>query len=107
LATPKVEQKIELLLAELDNSDCLVEHLDHRMAANLFTPRLRKKYRAARAQVASVDDFIDLVASRSSVTKTSYQYICGNKHPRDLGGFLHETAAHYERQQWQQNSEDN
>jgi len=105
--TLKLDHKIELLLAELDHSKCNIEHLEHRMDAKLFTPRLRKKYLAGRAKVSSIDDFIEIIASRSSVTQTSYMYICSDTGKRELGGFLHEVAARYKKQHWKPPLEDN
>jgi ABC-type sugar transport system substrate-binding protein len=78
VASVAAQIEIGFLLGYIDGSGCEFYRNGSWHAANAAQEHLRGKYRAAAAldQIASAEDFIEKIATRSSLTGESYAVRC-------------------------------
>ncbi len=98
--TISTADKVDLLLAQTETDRCVILHLNEQYPIAQFNQRLKDKYRAGRARIGSVDDFIDKAATQSHVTKTAYLFRCQNGLEGELAGWLHDIAARLQHAEW-------
>lgn len=88
---PASRAEIDGLLARLEASGCEFYRNGSRHTATEATPHLvgKLKYLEDRGAVQTAEQFIDLAASRSSVTGQAYLIKCGTAAPVESGAWLH------------------
>jgi len=87
---PAARAEIDGLLSRLETSGCEFYRNGSRHAAAEATPHLlgKLKYLEDRGAVQTAEQFIDLAASRSSVTGQAYLIKCGSAAPVESGAWL-------------------
>jgi len=87
---PATRAEIDGLLARLEASGCEFYRNGSRHTAAETTPHLlgKLKYLEDRDAVQTAEQFIDLAASRSSVTGQAYLIKCGTAAPVESGAWL-------------------
>jgi hypothetical protein len=87
---PAARAEIDGLLARLEGSGCEFYRNGSRHTAAETTPHLlgKLKYLEDRGAVQTAEQFIDLAASRSSVTGQAYLIKCGTAAPMESGAWL-------------------
>jgi hypothetical protein len=87
---PAARAEIDALLARLESSGCEFYRNGSRHTAAEATPHLvgKLKYLEDRGAVQTAEQFIDLAASRSSVTSQAYLIKCGTAAPVESGAWL-------------------
>jgi Family of unknown function (DUF5329) len=87
---PAARAEIDGLLSRLEASGCEFYRNGSRHAAAEATPHLlgKLKYLEDRGAVQTAEQFIDLAASRSSVTGQAYLIKCGSAAPVESGAWL-------------------
>ena len=72
------EQEIEHLMTYIRNSDCTFIRNDKAYDAARAGEHIQTKYKATRRWIKSTEDFIELTATRSSVSGKPYLVQCGD-----------------------------
>ena len=80
--------EIEYLLHFVEQSQCRFLRNGHWYEAATAAAHLRAKYRIASAPLASAEEFIDEVASRSAWSGQQYEIKCANEAPRASSQWL-------------------
>lgn len=72
------EQEISHLMAYIHSSDCTFIRNDKAYDALRAREHIRTKYQAAKRWIKSTEDFIELTATKSSVSGRPYFVQCGD-----------------------------
>ena len=74
---PSVQREIEHLLDFVQNSSCVIERNGKSYEAAAAAPHIRKKYAYFEDEIETSEDFIELSATRSTMTGRDYLVRCG------------------------------
>ncbi len=80
--------EVERLLKYVGQSGCSIERNGKLHPAAEAADHIRKKYAHFRDDIKSTEDFIELAASRSELSKKPYRVICGTQRPVMAKQFL-------------------
>lgn len=72
-------REIEFLLSFVAGSDCIFIRNGKEYEGNKASEHLARKYDYAKGRITSAEDFIDGIASKSSMTKKPYFVRCNGK----------------------------
>ena len=72
-------EDIDYLLSFVAGSDCVFVRNGSEHSAREAAKHLRMKYNHVRQRIKTAPDFIDKIASRSSLSKKPYTVRCGDK----------------------------
>lgn len=75
-ATPRSEQEIQHLFEFIDQSDCIFIRNDTEYPAQKAREHMQTKYDYAKRWIDSAEQFIDRIASKSSISGKRYQVRC-------------------------------
>lgn len=94
---PSVQAEVRHLLAYLEGSGCRFQRNGKWHAAREASAHLKRKYDylVRRDLVKRTEDFIDLAATRSSVSGRPYQVRCGPDQTSAGGAWLSEELTRY------------
>jgi hypothetical protein len=87
--------EIEYLLTTMGRSECTFIRNGKEYDADDAEAHLRLKYRRGKRYAGTADDFIDNLASRSSMSRKPYLIACDGKAPGESGPWLKELLAEY------------
>ncbi|NNM00457.1 MAG: DUF5329 family protein [Gammaproteobacteria bacterium] len=82
-------REIDALISKVGASACLFERNGSQYAATSAADHLRLKYRRGRRYIASAEEFIDRLASRSSLSGKAYLIICPGSGEHTVNRWLH------------------
>jgi Family of unknown function (DUF5329) len=83
------------LLAYVELAACPVERNGKIYPASEAPDHIRKKYAHFRDKIGSTEEFIDLAASRSEVSKKPYRVLCQGKEAVEAKQFMLEELKRY------------
>jgi Family of unknown function (DUF5329) len=85
-----VTQEVSALLDTVGSSECRFYRNGTWHTANQAKQHLRTKldYMQKRGVIKSAEQFIELAATKSSVTGTRYKMACGSDNPQDAAAWL-------------------
>jgi hypothetical protein len=87
--------EIEYLLTTMGRSECTFIRNGKEYDADDAEAHLRMKYRRGKRYAGTADDFIDNLASRSSMSRKPYLIACNGDAPGESGEWLRELLAEY------------
>ena len=87
--------EIEYLLTTMGQSECTFIRNGKEYDADAAESHLRMKYRRGKRYAGSAEDFIDNLASRSSMSRKAYLIACDGDAPGESGTWLRELLAEY------------
>ena len=87
--------EIEYLLTTMGQSECTFIRNGKEYDADDAESHLRMKYRRGKRYAGTADDFIDNLASRSSMSRKPYLIACDGGVPGESGTWLRELLADY------------
>ena len=87
--------EIEYLLTTMGQSECTFIRNGKEYDADDAESHLRMKYRRGKRYAGTADDFIDNLASRSSMSRKPYLIACDGDVPGESGTWLRELLAEY------------
>jgi len=87
-------EEIEYLLAYIESSGCVFVRNGKEYQAGEAREHLAKKYRHVKRHMQTAEDFIDRIASRSSISGRQYTVRCDGI-MRAVEDWLHEALAEY------------
>lgn len=90
-----VPAEIDHLLTRVGSSDCVFVRNGKRHSAADAEDHLRMKYRRGKRYAATTEDFIERLASRSSMSKKLYQIDCPGEPLTPSGEWLSRRLAEY------------
>jgi hypothetical protein len=91
LASPvsaDTSSEIEYLLGAIGSSECTFVRNGKRYAATKAEEHLRMKYERGRRYADSAENFIERLASKSSMTRRVYMIECPGEEPERTGEWL-------------------
>ncbi len=74
-------EEIEIIINTIENSNCIFFRNGEAYPSQKAASHLRLKLNRAKGRVQTTEQFITLLASKSSITRKPY-YIACNEHPR-------------------------
>lgn len=97
--TATTADEITHLFGYLERSGCDFERNGRWYDAAAARAHLQSKYEllSERSQVATAEEFIERVASKSSLSGLAYEVRCNGDDPRPLGGWLIAALVAYRR----------
>lgn len=87
--------EIEYLLTTMGQSECTFMRNGKEYDADDAEAHLRMKYRRGKRYAGTAEDFIDNLASRSSMSGKRYLIACDGDAPGESGAWLRERLAEY------------
>ena len=87
--------EIEYLLTTMGQSECTFIRNGKEYDADDAEAHLRMKYRRGKRYAGTAGDFIDNLASRSSMSRKPYLIACNDDAPGESGAWLRELLADY------------
>jgi hypothetical protein len=87
--------EIEYLLTTMGQSECTFIRNGKEYDADDAESHLRMKYRRGKRYAGTADDFIDNLASRSSMSRKPYLIACNGDAPGESGAWLRGLLAEY------------
>ena len=87
--------EIEYLLTTMGQSQCTFIRNGKEYDADDAEAHLRMKYRRAKRHAGTAEDFIDNLASRSSMSRKPYLIACNGEAPGESGPWLRELLEEY------------
>ncbi len=94
-APASVDAELEFLLDAVEQSDCTFTRNGSEHTAASAAAHLRMKYRRAGSRVNGADQFIERLASRSSLSGKPYTLQCGEAAPVPAREWLQQKLAAY------------
>ena len=91
----QTDPEIEYLLVTVGNSGCLFVRNGSEHPPAEAESHLRMKYRKGARYIASADDFISRIASKSSWSGKPYQIVCHGNQSQPSGQWLHDQLSRY------------
>ncbi len=76
-----LEQQIDKLISSIDQSQCRFIRNDNFYSPQQSMKHLRRKYVHFKNKITSVDDFIQIVATKSLMSGKTYKVQCSDKTP--------------------------
>jgi len=89
-------EEINYLLTHLENSGCIFIRNGDDHDAKDAREHLEMKYNYAKRRIKTAEDFIDKIASKSSLSRKIYKVQCGNEIMPSEQWLYHALAAHRE-----------
>ena len=89
--------EIEYLLGAIGSSDCTFIRNGKRHSAADAEAHLRMKYRRGKRYATTTKEFIERLASRSSISKKPYNIGCGDEETVPMGEWLSDRLDNYRR----------
>lgn len=89
------DPEIEFLLTAVEQSDCTFIRNDKPHPAAEAADHLRMKYRRGKWAVDDAEEFIDRIASKSTISGDPYRVQCGDNAPELTGRWLTARLAEY------------
>ena len=74
-----VEDEVSYLLGVVDNSDCRFVRNDISYSNEEFQQHLMSKWQQNEELISSAEDFIEKIATRSSISGSPYVALCGGE----------------------------
>lgn len=97
------EQEIQYLLATLSSSECTFSRNGKQYQAAEACSHLQKKYSHVKKRIHTTEDFIEKVATKSSISGKKYEVNCtGTAQP--AGKWLYEILSDYRKKEQKKNS---
>jgi hypothetical protein len=87
--------EIEYLLTTMGQSDCSFIRNGKKYDATQAEAHLRMKYRRGKRYASTTEDFIENLASRSSMSRKPYLISCDGSEPGESGRWLKELLHEY------------
>ena len=94
-AADNADAEIEYLLNAVGDSGCTFIRNGKRHDAGNAEDHLRMKYRRGKRYATTAENFIERLASASSMSKKPYSIDCGEQGPVSTGEWLTERLAEY------------
>jgi len=89
--------EIEYLLTTMGQSDCTFIRNGEEHDAEDAEAHLRMKYRRGKRYASTAEDFIENLASKSSMSRKPYLISCDGAEPGESGAWLRELLNEYRR----------
>lgn len=90
-----IAAEIDFLLTAVGDSNCSFIRNGKTHTSEDAEAHLRMKYRRGRRYVSTTEQFIERLASGSSISKRPYLVICGDAEPVPTGQWLFERLREY------------
>lgn len=84
----QTDTEIEYLLTTMSSSECTFIRNGKEYDAAAAESHLRMKYKRGKRYVSTTEEFIDRLASKSSMSKKPYYIACGGAEPTPSGQWL-------------------
>ena len=94
-ADDDVPPEIDFLLESIGNSGCTFIRNGKQHEASAAEDHLRMKYRRGKRYASSTEEFIERLASKSSMSKKLYYIECEGDDKTPSGDWLRERLAEY------------
>lgn len=88
VAADRTEAEIEYLLSAVGSSECTFVRNGKRHSAAKAESHLRMKYDRGRRYATNAENFIERLASKSSLTRRVYMIECPGAEPQPTGSWL-------------------
>jgi hypothetical protein len=90
-----MKAEIEHLMNYIKNSGCTFMRNDKKHSPTEAVDHIMRKYAYFKEDIKKTEDFIELCASRSTVSKKPYYVICGSKERVKTGDWLVDELTRY------------
>lgn len=95
----EMEQEIDHLLHFVKSTTCQLIRNGRRYPGNEAAEHIINKYRYFRTDIASTEKFIELSASKSTISGQPYWVICQGHQTETSGSWLRRELYHYRKKQ--------
>ena len=93
MAEENTEQEVRYLIDSVEQSGCSFERNGKSYAADDAADHLAMKYRRGKKYASSAENFIDRLASKSSMSGKPYYIACSGTAKVTSGSWLHQRLA--------------
>lgn len=94
---PSQQAEVEHLIAYLENSDCSMLRNGREYSGEEGARHVRRKYGHFRDKIDSTEEFIELSASKSTISGKPYEVHCPGQPAKESATWLLEELAVYRR----------
>ncbi len=92
---PGQQAEVEHLIAYLENSDCSMLRNGREYSGEEGARHVRRKYEHFRDKIDSTEEFIELSASKSTISGKPYEVHCPGRPPKESATWLLEELEVY------------